>query len=87
MKSLERIDEFKRLWTALIPTLACPSDAQILRWASRFSDFALEYAVNRLAAKVRRNQIVAEDEAGRYVTGVLLNEERRLAGSGAQAHV
>jgi hypothetical protein len=81
MKSLERIDELKRLWTALIPTLTCPSDAQILRWMARFDDSALEYAVNRLAVKVRRGQIVSDEEAGRYTTGVLLNEERRAGES------
>jgi hypothetical protein len=76
MKALERIDAFKRLWSIAIPRLKPPSDEQILRWCVRFSDEVLEYALGRLQAKVRRGEISAEDNAGRYMSAVMLAEEK-----------
>jgi hypothetical protein len=83
MNTLTRIDEFRRLWGIIIEKIACPTDSQILRWQRRFDDAAMEHALNRLAAKVRRGEIISAESAGKYVTAVLLAEEKKspLVGS------
>jgi hypothetical protein len=43
MTTLERIDQFRRLWSVIIPQQECPKDDQIWRWVSRFDDPVLEH--------------------------------------------
>jgi hypothetical protein len=76
MSLLDRIDRFRRVWNMLVPQFACPNDAQIYRWAGRFDDDALEHGLQRVRAKVTKGGITSQDGAARYLTGVLLNEQR-----------
>jgi len=76
MSLLEHIDKIRRLWNMLVPQFACPDDAQVYRWAGRFDDTALEHGLQRVRAKVSKGEITSRDAASRYLTGVLLNEER-----------
>lgn len=76
MSVLERIDRFRRCWNMIVPQFPCPRDSQIYRWAGRFDDTALEHALQRVRAKVSKGGIMSADAAARYMTGVLLNEER-----------
>ncbi len=62
----------------LIPQFSCPNDAQIYRWAGRFDDTALEHGLQRVRAKIFKGGIASQDAAARYLTGVMLNEEKNL---------
>jgi hypothetical protein len=62
----------------LVPQFACPDDAQVYRWAGRFDDTVIEHGLQRVRAKITKGEIVSQDAASRYLTGVMLNEERRV---------
>ncbi len=76
MTIFERIDRFQRVWDLLIPQFSRPDDAQVYRWAGRFDDEALDHGLQRVRSKIVKGAIVSQDAAARYLTGVLLNEER-----------
>jgi hypothetical protein len=77
MTTLERIDQFRRLWSVIIPQQRCPEDAQIWRWVSRFDDSVLEHGLGRLRTKILKGEVTTLDSAGRYLTAVLTHESQR----------
>lgn len=79
MKTIERIDEFKRLWTLFLPTIFPPKEAQILSFLEKFAENDLEHGLRRLRSKYAQDGIADGDAATRYLMGVLLNEVRRRA--------
>jgi|SRR6267143_2385355 len=81
MKTIEQIDEFKRLWTLFLPTIFAPKDAQILLFLEKFMENDLEHGLRRLRSKYAQGGIADSDAAARYLMGVLLNEELRRVGS------
>jgi hypothetical protein len=96
MTTIERIDNFRRLWSVIlrksvqsvtsesqvqVTCIECPSDDQIYRWVSRFDDAVLEHGLNRLRVKILKREITQSDSAGRYLTAVLIAEsQRRIVG-------
>lgn len=80
MIAIERIQQFRALWNVVIKpigaSLECPHDAQIFRWISRFSDEVVSYALSRLQVKISKGEIVASENAGRFLTAVMAAEDR-----------
>jgi hypothetical protein len=77
MSILFRVKQLEQLWALLLPTCPIPDQPQLGRWASRFRDEELEYAVNRTAQKFRLGMPSESNAVARYVSSVLNNE--RLA--------
>jgi len=76
MKILARVEAVKKLWALLLPSCPTPDDYQVGRWASRFGDSELEYALARTAQKFRTAMPPDPQTVARYATGVLCNERR-----------
>ena len=69
---IERVARARQLWLLLLPACSTPSDAQLARWAGRFSDAELEFVLTRTARKHRKG-LLPDADVCRYVTGTLVN--------------
>ena len=80
MEILDRLTDFKRLWSIAISGVGVPPDPQVLRWLERFDDVEVQYAVMRLGKKSRFQSFASDEAASRYLTGILIGESRRTQG-------
>jgi hypothetical protein len=85
MTLAERTISARQLWTLVLPDVELPTDRQFALWANRFSDTQLERAFLRVGRKFPHGGIET-DSLHRYVTGLLLNQEREAAGRTEQHH-
>lgn len=78
MKTLERIDQHKQLWQALLPFCPAPDDHQMAIWLRQFADDELEHGYNRARVKFgpHRGPCPEAEIVHRYITGVLVNSRR-----------
>jgi len=72
MTTLERIDNFRRLWRAILPKtekcvpssssglgtpISCPDDAQVWTWISLADDDVIEHGLKRLRTKILQGEL------------------------------
>jgi hypothetical protein len=74
---VERTQLAAQMWALLIPSVPAPSDTQLARWASRFTDADLEKTFAKIGRKLSRGQFAdrTELEVWKYTTACLLGRE------------
>jgi hypothetical protein len=82
MTILQRVDDFKRLWQLMLPSVSMPDDQNIVRWLDTFADPEIEYALNRTRRKFMFLPATEPVAIYKYVTGVLVNQRKTNAAGG-----
>jgi hypothetical protein len=80
-KQLETASAIEQLWAALLPNVEKPAKSQFIRWAAMAPESTLVRSINRTFRKYERGDLRPED-AGRYTTGTVKCELRRVAEEG-----
>lgn len=77
MTLVQRSNDARTLWNAVVSDIPAPSDRQFILWASRFSDGLIERALMKAGRKFA-GQKMDPAVVHKYVTGLLLNLERAI---------
>jgi hypothetical protein len=78
------VDDFKRLWQLMLPTVTMPDDQNIVRWLDTFADPEIEYALTRTRRKFLFLPAEESVEIYKYVSSVLRNERAVRKTNGGQ---
>jgi hypothetical protein len=77
-EQLNRAEQYRALWVALMPEVQQPSTDQFLLWAGQHSEDLVSRGVNRAARKSRKLRDTSEPmttlDAVRYASSVMKNE-------------
>lgn len=73
-KSLNDVKYLLELWATVLPHIKRPEPLQFVSWQGRFGRNIVERGILRTARKYPTG--CNPDDAGRYATGVMLNEEK-----------
>ncbi|SDG01018.1 hypothetical protein [Terriglobus roseus] len=75
MTLIQRSNDAKALWNAVVSDRPPPDDRQFIVWARRFTDSQIEHAFLKVGRKFAGHP-TEPATIHRYVTGLLLNLER-----------
>lgn len=75
MNLIQRSEDARALWCAIVDHTLAPEDRQFDLWARRFTDAQIERAFMKVDRKFANLQVEPET-VWRYTTGLLLNLER-----------
>ena len=78
MKLLTRIENVKKLWGLLLPSIPVPPDETVAKWVKFSGDDLIEATVIRTSVKFKTTPLKEPDGAYKYCSSILRNKSQDL---------